>query len=244
MAATILRSEAVKSQFPARSWQAVLFSEFSATMLSEIRPYPCVFGVNGFKADQLRYVFVDPLDAGAIAPALEEYLSQARSFGPNTSLIIFSRPGPIVPMERYRRRFWDILKDLAILDDKPWPAEIPDGLDTPGWEFCFGGEPLFVVCNTPAHIFRQSRRASSMMLTFQPRWVFENILGSKRAADLAFAKVRRRLAEYDLVPPAPALGRYGDPGTREFQQYFLDDTDRPAKCPFHSLTQPQKEKAA
>ena len=56
MSGTILRSEAVKSQFPASSWQAVLFSEFSATMLSQTRPYPCMFGVNGFKADQLRYV--------------------------------------------------------------------------------------------------------------------------------------------------------------------------------------------
>jgi FPC/CPF motif-containing protein YcgG len=83
-----------------------------------------------------------------------------------------------------------------------------------------------------------------MMLTFQPRWVFQNILGSQRAAELAFAKVRSRLAAYDLLPPAPALGRYGDPANREFRQYFLDESDGLAQCPFHSLTQPQKEKAA
>jgi len=83
-----------------------------------------------------------------------------------------------------------------------------------------------------------------MMLTFQPRWVFDNILGSERAAELAFAKVRSRLVAYDLLAPSPALGRYGDPGTREFQQYFLNDTEMPAKCPFHSLSRSQKEKAA
>ena len=156
MSGTILRSEAVKSQFPASSWQAVLFSEFSATMLSQTRPYPCVFGVNGFKADQLRYAFVDPMYAGEIAPALDEYLPQARSFGPNTSLIVFSRPGPVAPLERYRRRFWDILAGLARQDDTPWPADIPEALGTPGWEFCFRGEPIFVVCNTPAISFARA----------------------------------------------------------------------------------------
>jgi len=31
------------------------------------------------------------------------------------------------------------------------------------------------------------------MLTFQPRWVFEKILGSEKAAEAAFAEVRKRL---------------------------------------------------
>ena len=60
------------------------------------------------------------------------------------------------PMSRYRRRFWDILAGLARQDDTPWPADIPEALGTPGWEFCFRGEPIFVVCNTPAISFARA----------------------------------------------------------------------------------------
>ena len=74
------------------------------------------------------------------------------------------------------------------LDKNAWPAEIPEQVDHPMWEFSFAGEPIFVVCSTPAHVMRQSRRASTFMLTFQPRWVFEKILGTEKAASAAFAR--------------------------------------------------------
>ncbi len=158
-------------------------------------------------------------------------------------LVVMTRPGPVHGLPYYRIKFWSILQDLSDYDPRPWPKHIPEHLDTPGWEFCFAGEPIFLVCNTPAHVLRQSRRATSFMITFQPRWVFENILGSDQAAANAFQKVRTRLAAFDFLPASPDLGRYGDPKTREFAQYFLDEHNKPAICPFHSLTAP-KERVA
>ena len=76
------------------------------------------------------------------------------------------------------------------------------------------------------------------MLTFQPRWVFEKILGTEKAAAAAFAEVRKRLIPYDSTGPSPLLGRYGNHEGREHQQYFLhDENDRALGCPFAKLAQ-------
>jgi FPC/CPF motif-containing protein YcgG len=219
-----------------RGWERVVFAEFESAMTSRSRPFPCVFGVAGFKADRLRFAFVDPLTPEALAPILRAYLAQARTIGPMTSLVIFGRPGPVQQIDAYRDRFWGLLDGLAALDDQPWPAGYCDMLDTPSWEFCFAGEPMFVVCNTPAHVLRQSRRASSFMITFQPRWVFDGITDSDDPAVLrSLARVRDLLADFDAISPAPSLGKFGAPENREFAQYFIDDTNEAPACPFHRL---------
>ena len=82
------------------------------------------------------------------------------------------------------------------------------------------------------------------MLTFQPRWVFEKILATDKAAEAAFEEVRKRLRPYDGTSPSPLLGRYGRQDGREYQQYFLfDDNDGAAQCPFARLAQSNAETA-
>lgn len=230
--------------FSPGSWEGVLFSEFTASLTSEARPFPCIFGVNGFKADQLRFAFCDPFNAESISLILDDYIIKARSYGPNTSLVLFARPGPVMSLDRYRRRFWQILRELSRLDRIPWPESIPESINHPKWEFCFAGEPIFVVCNTPAHVQRQSRRSTSFMMTFQPRWVFEKILGTEKAHAISTGKVRERLKHFDLIEASPELGRYGDPKNREFAQYFLGDDNGRTVCPFHALNASKKEEVA
>lgn len=214
----------------------MVFSEFESTLESKSRPFPCVFGVTGHKTDQLRYAFLDQLGAEDVAPLLTEYLANARSYGRMTSLVLFARPGPVQSIDAYRDRFWSLLDDLERVDTAPRPADIPEALDDPAWEFCFGGEPIFVVCNTPAHVLRQSRRSTSYTITFQPRWVFEGITDvDTPAMTRALATVRQHLTNFDAVSPAPFLGAYGDPENREFRQYFIDDTNDAPRCPFHAL---------
>ena len=238
MSRLYLRRGEVGSNYPVSSWQSVLFSEFEAQMSSEARPFPCVFGVAGYRQDQLRYLFLDPFDVEALGAQLALFVSECRSHGPNTSLVVFTRPRPVQTLEAYHRKFWFMLDQLARIDKSPWPTEIPEQIDHPMWEFSFAGEPIFVVCSTPAHVMRQSRRASSFMLTFQPRWVFEKILGTEKATAAAFAEVRKRLVPYDWTSPSPLLGRYGAQDGREHQQYFLhDENDAAAGCPFAKLAQ-------
>jgi FPC/CPF motif-containing protein YcgG len=234
-----LTAKDVQTRYVSSSWQRVLYSEFEATLLSNSRPFPCVFGVTGLKSDQVRVAFPDPLDAATLAPILQDYVSHARDFGRMTSLIVFARPGPVQDIEHYRKRFWSLLDDLEHLDPSPRPTKIPRDLDTPGWEFCFAGEPIFVVCNTPAHVMRQSRRSTSFMITFQPRWVFDGITNSDDPAVLRSLRlVRERLESFDAIPNYPYLGHYGDPDNREYQQYFIDDTNEAPACPYHQLSRP------
>lgn len=216
----------------------MVFAEFEATLESKSRPFPCVFGVSGFRSDQLRFAFLDQLTARSTAPILRQYLTSARSFGRMTSLVFFTRPGPVQSIEAYRQRFWSLLDDLESMDETPRPEGISKQIDNPSWEFCFAGEPIFVVCNSPAHVIRQSRRSTSFMVTFQPRWVFEGITDSDDPAKLrALRTVRQHLSNFDAIAPAPYLGSYGEPENREYQQYFIDDSNTPPECPYHALGQ-------
>ena len=229
------KDEVQKHYASGNCWQSKIFAEFESSMSSKNKPFPCVFGVTGFNSGQLRFSFVDELNANNIAPILASYLRESKSIGQNTSLIVFSRPAPVLSLDFYEKRFWQILLDLSQIDSKPWPKDIPEHLNHPAWEFCFEGEPIFVVCNTPAHVMRQSRRSSTFILTFQPRWVFEDILGTAEAAHKSTTLVRKRLKNYDLVSPCPHLGLYGDEKNREYKQYFLRDDNGEVSCPFQFL---------
>lgn len=235
MAKYLTRSE-VSETYQSPSWESVVFAEFESTLTSKSRPFPCVFGVSGLKRDQLRYVFVDPISPENRGPILEAYLKNARDIGRFTSLVVFGRPGPVQSLENYRQQFWALLDGLERIDETERPADVPTELESDHWEFCFAGEPIFVVCNSPAHVLRQSRRSTSYMVTFQPRWVFEGITDSDEpSAQKALLTVRERLAAFDAISPAPQLGSYGAEGNREYQQYFLDDTNDLPKCPFARL---------
>lgn len=231
----IFTVEEIRSRFGKDTWQRKVFSELDSALLSDARPFPCIYGVAGHKAGQIRYGFAETLTAESIAAALDTYLPQARDFGPNTSLALFEAPSEISSIQAYFERFWSLLKGVAEIDKTAWPTEVPEETDAPLWEFCYAGEPIFVVCTTPAHVLRQSRRSSTFMLTFQPRWVFDRILGTDHAAQKSFSAVRSRLKAYDFLPPSPALGKYGADGIREAEQYFLDDTSTSLACPFHKL---------
>jgi FPC/CPF motif-containing protein YcgG len=245
MALPYFNRHEVEKEFAAGSWQRVTHAEFVATLDSNSRPFPCIFGVQGLRDDQLRYTFLDSItaDLPRLGCALARFVAESRGFGLHTSLVVFTRPGPVDPLDHYREQFWWTLDQLARIDSKPWPASISRKLDDPAWEFCFAGEPIFVVCGTPAHVARQSRRSSSFMMTFQPRWVFDRILRNGKATSAAVAKVRERLLPYDMLFPSPDLGSYGATANREYKQYFLDEENRPAICPYAELAANKTEAA-
>ena len=232
--------EAARQAFGPEDWQYHVFHEFQSTLRDDHRPFPCVFGVAGLRGGHLRFGFSENMTAEEVAPMLREFAQKSRGYGKYTSLVVFAQPDRVRDIDAYREYFWEFLRDLATLDRSPWPEGYPDRIQEPGWEFCFAGEPMFVVCNTPAHVARQSRRASTFMLTIQPRWVFDGVLGTPLAAKQSIGQVRSRLERYDLMPPGPDLGLFGYPNNQEYRQYFLLDRNQPAKCPFHSLT-PQEQ---
>ena len=225
----------ILENFADSSWQKKLFLEFDSIMLSRQRPFPCLYGVSGHKAGHLRFVFCETNSATCIAEALDLFIPKCRTFGVLTSLVIFEKPSDVQSIKYYHHKFWNLLNDVTMLDKSPLPKNIPNEIDHRYWEFCFHGEPIFVVCNTPAHVLRQSRRSNSFMLTFQPRWVFDKILGTPESTAIAFSAVKARLDKFDLVEKSPLLGKYGDKDVREMKQYFLADSNTELTCPFKAL---------
>jgi hypothetical protein len=221
-------------------WEQRARDLFVQRMLDRDRLFPCVFGVDAVKRETLRFTFV-PGDAGIfpLAGALTEFVALAPSLGKRTSLVAFFEPdGTPCDLEGYAKRFWQILQDLHDADSQPWPGDIPADTEDPSWEFCFGGMPMFVVANTPAHEHRLSRHFEYLAITFQPRFVFDDIAADSPQGQNARKVINSRLRDYDSVPPTPLLGAFGSPGNREWTQYFLADDNVPVspltRCPFTS----------
>lgn len=73
-------------------------------------------------------------------------------------------------------------------------------------------------------------------MTFQPRWVFNGVIGTDApSSDKIKDTIRTRLKEFDSVAPSPSLGTFGDIDNNEWSQYYLDDENKPdsLKCPFN-----------
>jgi FPC/CPF motif-containing protein YcgG len=226
-------------------WAVPAFTRFRQSMTSSERPFPCTFGVEGFRHNGFRFVFAGAVDEASslrlVRDSLRRYLAIARTIHRYTSLVVFFAPPAAAPaLDDYRADFWMTLQYLRHHDPQPWPATIPTDPEHPRWEFCFDGQPVFVVCNTPSHVQRRSRHADVMTITFQPRWVFDELHAHPRKAERARTIIRARLERYDSVPVYQAMGIYGDPANREWKQYFLPDAETAdsalesgARCPLH-----------
>lgn len=222
-------------------WEFNAYNDFKVIVTDKKTVFPCTLGVAGFGANQLRFKFIssepDTQDAAKeLAAALQSFVPNARGFGKNTSLVVFFKKSRDLGVDAYEKVFWDILNKIHQLDARPWPRDIPVEPESRLWEFSFAGEPIFVVCNTPSHQARKSRYSKNFMITFQPRWVFNGVIGEGAPnSDRIKREIRRRLDIFDSVEPSPDLGAYGDESNREWKQYFLQDqnTPRTGGCPFH-----------
>lgn len=232
-------SGCVVGPFP--DWGAECLDELTSTLLSRESPFPCTFAVAAAKKAGLRFGFVDDLDDESswktLIGVLTEYLAEYRSLSRDTSLAVFFRPDERPrPLGEYNRKFWDVLQFLHDNDPGEWPGELPADPEDPMWEFAFGDTPIFVVCNTPAHVQRHSRYSTGFLITFQPRWVFEGLAADTPRGVAARRVIRKRLRAYDDgMEPSAYLGDYGDAGNREWRQYFLpdDNASELPRCPFH-----------
>ncbi|GEC84223.1 MULTISPECIES: YqcI/YcgG family protein [Lysinibacillus] len=236
-------------------WQQIAFQDFASMVADDANAFPCIPARTGFISNQLRYSFVgDPRElqsAKDLANCLRAYGDCARSAGKYTShAIFFETPKDMLEnydVEDYRALFWTMLNHVTAFDEKEWPREIPVNPSNHTWEFCFNGEPYFVFCATPAHQLRKSRQFSTLLMAFQPRWVFEDINDTTVLGQKLKKLIRKRIEQYDAIPEHPDLKWYGQKDNFEWKQYFLsDDEHSPAQCPFVRgnlpLTLPQKRK--
>ena len=220
-------------------WEKHAADLFERRMLSTSTRFPCIFGVDAVRRGTLRYCFIPigPDRVSALSAALREYSSRCRDFGNRTSLVAFCEPDESIhTMDGYKREFWRLLNGVSGADSEPWPTEIDTDTESPEWEFSCFGMPFFVVANTPLHKARSSRYFEYFAITFQPRFVFDNLGQDSQAGRNARKVIRARLQQYDAVPVHPQLGGFGKSGNRAWVQYFIADDNVPVpeneKCPF------------
>ncbi len=226
------------SDTPPGSWPLLAKQLFNERLLAQDILFPCVFGVDAVRKATLRYAFIPNGDerVGALATALHQFTDIAESLGKRTSLVCFFELDPrLDSLEKHREHFWWLLREVLADDAAPWPEGISPDFDDPTWEYSFNSTPMFVVANTPYHAQRRSRYFEYFAVTFQPRFVFDDLKAGTATGDNARKVIRDRLAKYDDVEQTPLLGSFGEQGNKEWQQYFLGDTNEPidpnARCP-------------
>lgn len=233
----------VTALYPEGTWQRTAYDEYSRVLLDEELIFPCIYATKGYKADNQVYTFIDsddlsdPRHIRQLADCLADYLPKARNMGPNTSLVLLAKHNDNPrTVDEYHSLFWKLLDGVAKLDKKPWPAHIPRTIDDAKWCFCFAGEPFFTVAQTPAHQTRRSRYAKGVTIVFQPKWIFDILFSTDAKRAAALAKVRSLLVKYDPIPVSPDLKNYGEPDSREFEQYYLLDENVSATTPYKELS--------
>lgn len=224
-------------------WQQDAFRRFGQMIADEDRMFPCIPGRHGYLSDSLRFGFAgDPVNDEAmdqVAQLLQQYGEISRDTGKYASLVIFFETTEAMKrytVEDYENLFWSVLSRVSAKDQLPWPAHIPQDPTHHNWEYCFSGHPYFAFCGTPAHQNRRSRWAPYFLITFQPRWVFDEINESTAFGRNMRRLIRQKLVEYDGVPVHPSLKWYGQADNLEWEQYFLRDDETVApKCPFAAM---------
>ncbi|CEG27051.1 YqcI/YcgG family protein [Bacillus sp. B-jedd] len=228
-------------------WKKDAYEKFDRKMTDVEKPFPCIPATLGHRFNHFRYGFLPaPTDSGSsreLALALEEFSTIYQTTGLYASLVLFyEKSVDELTVEDYEQVFWEQLGRVCHFDKIEWPAHIPLDPEDSLWEFCFHGEQYFVYCATPAHRNRQSRYFPYLMLAITPRSVLVELNKSPERAAKLKTQIRKRLENYDSVPPHPDLNAYGQEDNFEWKQYYLrDDESTAGKCPFHHFLKERED---
>ncbi len=227
------------------AWADGARENFVTRLLDDAAPgYPCHFGVRAQQQGRNAFAAFDRGDSSSagierLAQVLLRFYERTRSGPRRTSLVVFvGPPEPQPSLERDRGEFWRILGALREHDPRPWPADQPADAADRRWQWCFNGEPWFVIACSPAYRARRSRNLGPCLtIVFQTLRVFEGLSGSTTPGKLAKQRIRAQLERYDLVGPHPHLGDSQQSSFFKWRQYSLPDdqaTLPPEACPFTS----------
>ncbi|MDL4841136.1 YqcI/YcgG family protein [Aquibacillus rhizosphaerae] len=228
------------NMFNFKEWELRAYHTFYEMLSTKEIMFPCIPATQGVHLGQFRYGFInhpnDTSTATQVAAILKQYSLEYKTIGDYTSLIIFFNHQDNSDEENvisYEDKFWNLLNEVSLLDEKEWPKEIPKHAQHPLWEFCFHEERYFVFCATPSHVKRRSRSFPYFNLAITPRSVFEKFKTQPNSQAVK-RMIRKRLNNYDSIAPHPSLKEYGEENNYEADQYFLrDDQSKQSKCPFH-----------
>lgn len=223
------------------SWWHEAYEDLCRTLTSRTDTFPCIYAIRALRNNTLRFAFLDDSESdasiAAFGWALSEYAATCHSLAPYTAFLAFFGPDPVeMTLEEHHAEFWRVLQRLHELDETPWPSHIPTDPAEPLWEFCFSGEPMFVLGGGPAHVARRSRYNSVRTISFQPRFMFDELIAAPALLERARRIIRQRVLEMDGIPVHPMIQMYHEDGNREWRQYVVPEDNSPMEgsCPFHT----------
>ena len=199
--------------------------------------YPCYLGTAAEQRGELYYTYVSSECIEKLPVTLERFLRAShKAPRERRNLTVFFEPDKLPRShDEYRRCFWSTLQFIHAHDPEPWPEGTPVDANDPCWEFAFFGHLIFTFCAAPSYRLRSSRNLGpGMVILMQPRESFFGIESATKAGMRARDRTRERLSSWDNMAPHPDLKGFGEPGNREWKQYFLPDSNEPVKgcCPF------------
>ncbi|MDZ3952297.1 YqcI/YcgG family protein [Bacillus thuringiensis] len=224
-------------------WKVKIHENFYENIIDPYKKFPCYFAVNSEKNGWSRYLFVnsayDENELLKMKDGVYEYIKSYKKIAKRTTLVIFFKPTMKKMLaEDYKKQFWHVLNYLLLNDPEPWNSKIPRDPNNIKWEFCFAGEPIFVVCRAPFYSDRKSRYTEqSLEITLQPRGTLDDITGDTKQGKKIRELIRGKLLEYDDIAIHPDIGDYGENEKYEWKQYILPETNEESvtKCPLTTL---------
>jgi uncharacterized protein len=229
---------ALRGQVP--GWWHEAYDQLRDTLTSSARKFPCIYAIKAEQNNTLRFAFLQDSQSdasiAAFGDALSEYVEVCHSLRPHTAFLAFFGPDrEEMTLEEHHAEFWRVLQRLHEIDPRPWPQQIPMDPAEPLWEFCFNGEPMFVLGSGPVHVARRSRFSPVRAISFQPRFMFDELIDTPDLLARARKIIRGRVLEMDGLPVHPMIQMYHEDGNREWRQYVVPEDNSPIEgsCPFH-----------
>jgi FPC/CPF motif-containing protein YcgG len=222
-------------------WWHEAYDALSRTLTASSQKYPCIYAIRAHRNNALRFIFLNDSETdaaiAAFGRALSEYVKICHSLAPHTAFLAFVRADrEELTLEEHHSEFWHVLQRLHELDASAWPAHIPTDPAEPLWEFCFSGEPMFALGSGPVHVARRSRYSPVRTISFQPRYMFDELISTPDLLAKARRIIRARVLEMDGFPVHPIIQMYHEEGNREWRQYVVPEDNSPIEgvCPFHA----------
>jgi FPC/CPF motif-containing protein YcgG len=236
-----LQREIESSEWLATDWRSQALKKFLDTVCDE--DFPCLFGRKAQKETTIRFLFCQKL----VSAQFENFFSglmQYTSFVRETPLaerlyaplVVFFDESYTLELPQQHFVAWQALNWVHARDPKEWPAEVPTDPEHTDWCFCFNGVQLFINISTRNHKLLRSRNLGRFLtLVINPRENFDAVASAEtRSGRLIRERIRSRIAHFNNGIVPPELGFYGQPESREWQQYQLSEAgiERPLHCPF------------
>lgn len=214
------------------AWLVDAYTSFREKILDE--NYPCYFGTQAERKGALYYAYASGARLDHLPATLQTFLGVCANISKDkNNLVVFFEPNAVpATHSQHRDAFWDVLKYLS--DHDPRPSPYGSDPSSPFWEFPFAGSMFFVVGVSPTYRSHRSRNLGScLMMIFQPREVFQDGRTGEEIGAGVRDVIRNRVLLFDGVWAHPDLNTYGNPGNREWAQYFISDDNSRAtgRCP-------------